>query len=111
ECWAFCFYISFGVAVTISVPLAEVLMVFTMLVVPATVVFLFTRDIRKLVLISWGSGALASLLGLWISYAADLPTGPLIVCMYGLVLVAAGVLRKLGVGDREKVTAAVGTEG
>jgi hypothetical protein len=28
-----------------------------------------------------------------------LPTGPLIVCMYGLLLAVAGVLRKLGVGD------------
>src|SRR5207302_624325 len=87
--WDFWFYISFGVAVTISVPLAGVLMVFTMLVVPATIAFLFTRDIKKLVIISWGSGALASLLGLWVSYVADLPTGPLIVCMYGLVLAAA----------------------
>ena len=107
--WDFWFYISFGVAVTISVPLAGVLMVFTMLVVPATIAFLFTRDIRTLVLISWGSGALASLLGLWVSYVADLPTGPLIVCMYGLLLIVAGGLRKLGVGNVAGVTAAAST--
>src|SRR5947208_16079995 len=107
--WDFWFYISFGVAVTISVPLAGVLMVFTMLVVPATIAFLFTRDIRKLVLISWGSGALASLLGLWVSYVADLPTGPLIVCMYGLLLIVAGGLRKLRVGNVAGVTAAAST--
>ena len=98
--WDFLFYVSFGVAVTMSVPVAGVLLVFTMLVVPAVVAFLFTRDIRKMVLISWGTGALASLLGLYISYVGNFPTGPLIVCMYGLVLVGAGVLRKLGVGDR-----------
>jgi zinc/manganese transport system permease protein len=107
--WDFWFYISFGLAVTISVPLAGVLMVFTMLVVPATIAFLFTRDIRRLVLISWSSGALASLLGLWVSYIADLPTGPLIVCMYGLLLVVAGVLRRLGVGGVAGVTAPAGT--
>jgi zinc/manganese transport system permease protein len=98
--WDFLFYVSFGIAVTISVPVAGVLLVFTMLVVPAVVAFLFTRDFRKMVLISWGTGALASLLGLYISYVGDFPTGPLIVCMYGLVLVGAGVLRTLGVGDR-----------
>src|SRR3989442_6500909 len=49
---------------------------------------------RRLAYISWGSGALASILGLWISLEGDLPTGPLIVCMYGLVLVGALVLRK-----------------
>src|SRR5437870_2694407 len=109
--WDFWFYISFGVAVTISVPLAGVLMVFTMLVVPATIAFLFTRDIKRLVLISWGSGALASLLGLWVSYVADLPTGPLIVCMYGFLLVVAGALRKLGVARVAGVTAPAGTPG
>jgi len=97
--WDFLFYLSFGVAVTMSVPVAGVLLVFTMLVVPAVVAFLFSRDIRKMVFISWGAGALASLLGLYISYVGNFPTGPLIVCMYGLVLVAAGILRKFGVGD------------
>jgi iron/zinc/copper transport system permease protein len=70
-----------------------------MLVVPAVVAFLFSRDIRKMVLISWGAGALASLLGLYISYVGNFPTGPLIVCMYALVLLGAGVLRKFGFGD------------
>jgi zinc/manganese transport system permease protein len=93
--WDFWFYVTFGLAVTISVPIAGVLMVFTMLVVPATIAFLFTRDIRSLVLISWAAGALASLLGLWISYLGDFPTGPLIVCMYGLVLAVAGVIGKV----------------
>jgi len=102
--WDFLFYVSFGVAVTMSVPVAGVLLVFTMLVVPAVVAFLFSRDIRKMVLISWGTGALASLLGLYISYVGNFPTGPLIVCMYALVLVGAGVLRKLGVGNGASTT-------
>ena len=96
--WDFLFYVSFGVAVTMSVPVAGVLMVFTMLVVPAVVAFMFSRDVRRMVFISWGAGALASLAGLWASYVGNFPTGPAIVCMYGLVLVVAGVLRKLGVG-------------
>jgi iron/zinc/copper transport system permease protein len=69
-----------------------------MLVVPAVVAFLFTRNVRKMVFISWGAGMLASLLGLYVSYAGNFPTGPAIVCMYGLVLLAAGMLRRLGVG-------------
>jgi zinc/manganese transport system permease protein len=97
--WDFLFYVSFGVAVTMSVPVAGVLLVFTMLVVPAVVAFLFSRDVKKMVFISWGTGALASLLGLYISYVGNFPTGPLIVCMYGLVLVGAGVLRRFGVGN------------
>src|SRR5712691_4348283 len=93
--WDFLFYLSFGVVITLAVPVAGVLMVFSFLVVPAVIAFLFTRDMRRLTYISWGSGALASILGLWLSLAGDLPTGPLIVCMYGVVLVGAVALRKL----------------
>ena len=97
--WDFLFYLSFGVVITLAVPIAGVLMVFSFLVVPAVIANLFTGDKRNLTLISWSSGALASLVGLWLSYTQDLPTGPLIVCMYGLLLVIAGLLRKSGVGD------------
>src|SRR6266513_2367444 len=75
--WDFLFYLSFGVVITLAVPVAGVLMVFSFLVVPAVIAFLFTRDMRRLTYISWGSGALASILGLWLSLAGDLPTGPL----------------------------------
>lgn len=93
--WDFLFYLSFGVVITLAVPIAGVLMVFSFLVVPAVIANLFTADKRRLTLIAWGSGALASILGLWLSYSKDLPTGPLIVCMYGLLLVVAAVLRKV----------------
>ena len=97
--WDFLFYLAFGVVITLAVPIAGVLMVFSFLVVPAVIANLFTGDKRRLAVIAWGSGALASLLGLWVSYTQDLPTGPLIVCMYGLLLIVAGLLRRLGVGD------------
>jgi len=63
--------------------------------VPAAIANLFTGDKRRLALIAWSTGALASLLGLWVSYTKDLPTGPLIVCMYGLLLVVAAGVRRL----------------
>jgi ABC-type Mn2+/Zn2+ transport system permease subunit len=68
-------------------------MVFSFLVVPAVIANLFTVDRRRMALLSWGSGALASILGLWVSYTKDLPTGPLIVCMYGALLVFAVTIR------------------
>ena len=101
--WDFLFYLSFGVVITLAVPIAGVLMVFSFLVVPAVIANLFTADKRQLTIIAWSSGALASILGLWLSYTKDLPTGPLVVCMYGLLLIGAAVLRKLGVA-RNAVT-------
>ena len=98
--WDFVFYLSFGVVITLAVPIAGVLMVFSFLVVPAVIANLFTADKRRLTIIAWRTGALASILGLWLSYTKDLPTGPLVVCMYGLLLVVAAVLRKLRVGGK-----------
>jgi len=93
--WDFLFYLSFGVVITLAVPIAGVLMVFSFLVVPAVIANLFTFDRRRMALLSWGSGALASILGLWVSYTKDLPTGPLIVCMYGALLVFAVTIKVL----------------
>ena len=93
--WDFWFYLVFGAVITMSVPLGGVLLVFSFLVVPAVTAFLFTRDPRRLTLISWSTGAIASGLGLWVSYNSDLPTGPTIVCSYGLVLLLAGIVRRL----------------
>jgi len=102
--WDFLFYLSFGVVITLAVPIAGVLMVFSFLVVPAVIANLFTADKRRLTVIAWGTGALASILGLWLSYTKDLPTGPLIVCMYGLLLVGAVVIRKFAVGEKAVTT-------
>ncbi len=93
--WDFLFYLSFGVVITLAVPIAGVLMVFSFLVVPAVIANLFTVDRRRMAVLSWGTGALASILGLWVSYTKDLPTGPLIVCMYGALLVFAVAIRIL----------------
>ena len=91
--WDFLFYLSFGVVITLAVPIAGVLMVFSFLVVPAVIANLFTGDKRTMAVVSWGTGALASILGLWLSYTKDLPTGPLIVCVYGALLLVAVAIR------------------
>ena len=93
--WDFLFYLSFGIVITFSVPIAGVLLVFSFLVVPAAIAFQFTRRQGALAVISWLAGALASAAGLWVSFHYDLPTGPVVVCMFGLVLLGAYCLRRL----------------
>jgi zinc/manganese transport system permease protein len=92
--WDFLFYSIFGVVITFSVPIGGVLMVFSFLVVPAVTAFLFTRRPGILAVLSWSTGAIASAAGLAISYKYDLPTGPLVVCTFGLVLLAAAIVRR-----------------
>src|SRR5438445_13610374 len=50
--WDFLFYLSFGVVITLAVPIAGVLMVFSFLVVPAVIANLFTADKRLLTIIA-----------------------------------------------------------
>jgi zinc/manganese transport system permease protein len=107
--WDFLFYLSFGIVITFSVPIAGVLLVFSFLVVPAAAAFQFSRRQGTLAAISWLAGALASAVGLWISFHYDLPTGPVIVCVFGLVLLGAYLLRK-AVGARSPSLAAIGEE-
>jgi zinc/manganese transport system permease protein len=92
--WDFLFYGSFGVAITLAVPIAGVLLVFTFLVVPAVIAFLFTRRPAALLAISWFSAAVACAAGLLLSFELDLPTGPLIVCVFAAVLAVVGVVAR-----------------
>ncbi|UCG86633.1 MAG: metal ABC transporter permease [Gemmatimonadota bacterium] len=93
--WDFLFYALFGVVVTSSVAIAGVLVVFSFLVIPAVIAFLFTAKPSVLLAIAWSTGTLATILGLYVSYVTDLPTGPVVVCAFAMVLILAFVLRPL----------------
>jgi zinc/manganese transport system permease protein len=92
--WDFWFYGSFGVAITVAVPIAGVLLVFTFLVIPSVIAFLFTRRPPGLLAVSWTVAILVCAAGLLISFKLDLPTGPLIVCLFGVALLVAGALSR-----------------
>jgi zinc/manganese transport system permease protein len=78
------FYLLFAVAVTISVQLVGVYLVFASLIVPP----LATRRMNRHRLIAgWSVGAAGYAAGLVVSTAFDLPTGPTIV--WALVVLAA----------------------
>ncbi len=84
--WDFLFYVSFGLVVTSSVRIAGVLLVFSYLIVPAAVGALLTRSVAGRLLVGWGLGFLVSVLGLFASYAWDLPTGATVVTTFGALL-------------------------
>lgn len=91
--WDFVFYATFGIAITSSVQIAGVLMVFSVLVVPAVVAFFYTRRFRSALLLAWASGTAAIVAGLGISFAWDVTTGPVLVVSFGGVLLLAVLFR------------------
>jgi zinc/manganese transport system permease protein len=91
--WDLMFYASFGFAVTSSVNTAGVLMVFSVLVIPAVVAFFFTQRFSRALWVAYGVGTAAIVLGLFISFTLDWATGPVLVCSFGLFLLLALFLR------------------
>ena len=93
--WDFLFYGTFAIVVTSSVAIAGVLLVFSFLIVPAVSAMLLARSIRSRLAIGWIVGGGVAIVGIWLSYLLDMPTGATVVCTFGLALVLLATLRGL----------------
>ncbi len=107
--WDFLFYILFGFVVTSFVHIGGVLMIFSYLIVPAVCANLLAQSLRLKLLIGWLTATVASMIGLYISYQHDLPTGASIVCSLGFALLLVGlaarfVRKKEAAADRPPAT-------
>lgn len=98
--WDFLFYISFGFVITSSVAIAGVLLVFSFLIIPSVIGMLYSNRIVTRLMIGWVSGTLVSMGGLFLSYRFDLPSGPAVVCTFGLFLLLAALLRYVSLSRR-----------
>ena len=105
--WDFLFYATFGLVVTSFVRIAGVYLVFSYLIVPAVCGALLSSRTAMRLAIGWVVALTAGVAGLLISTqweSMDLPTGPTIVCLFGVLLAASGALaygqhrRRLGSG-------------
>lgn len=93
--WDFLFYLSLGFVISFSVDIAGVLLVFSMLVIPGVIAFLFTDHLVRGLMIAWIVGALTLVAGIVSSFVWDITTGPLLVVAFGLSLVIAAIVRPL----------------
>ena len=83
-----------GIAITFSVKIAGVLVIFSFLIIPATYSAMFAETWRKRLIIVWGVGMFAVILGLILSYLLDFSCGPSVVTMLGLSLAVTALFRK-----------------
>ncbi|HEX5356116.1 MAG TPA: metal ABC transporter permease [Aquabacterium sp.] len=87
------FYLLFALAVTASVQLVGVYLVFSSLIMPALAVRNAPPE-RQLPL-AWGAGALAYALGLALSAMVDMPSGAVVVLAMALICIAlSAMIRK-----------------
>ena len=80
----FVFYASFGIVVTSSVQLSGVLVVFGLLIVPASCAAIFFADSASRLFAGWIIGAISCSAGIAASAIWDLPTGAAVVAALGV---------------------------
>ena len=89
--WNFLFYATFGLVVTSFVQIVGVLLVFTYLIVPAVCAILTARRFGVRLAIGVVLSLVGGVTGLMVSFYQDLPSGAAIVCVFGALLVLAGI--------------------
>ncbi len=90
QLWEFLFYLALGVAFSLSVSVAGVLVIFAYLVIPATAALVLDVSMNATFVVAVGIALVASAGGIFASYRWDLPTGPTIVAGLTVVLLLCG---------------------
>jgi len=91
--WDFLFYGMIGLVITFTVPVAGVLLIFSLIVIPATFAALFADQWFRRIVIAWVVGAASILAGLALSFGMDFSAGPSMVSVLVIILVISAGLR------------------
>ena len=92
--WDFLFYSLLGVVITLAVRVTGVVVVFALLIIPATTSALFAARLGLRMIIALVTVAAATVLGLLFSYYFDFSVGPAVAIFLGVLLVVAVFLRR-----------------
>jgi len=91
--WNLLLYLTFGVVIAAAMESAGVLLVFNFLVLPAVTGLLLGGSLRAMFGWAVASGLLAAALGFAVSIPLDLPTGPAIIAVSGVLAFCAWLVR------------------
>ena len=92
--WDFLFYLLLGVVITLAVRVTGVVVVFALLIIPATTSALFSARLGLRMLIALATVTAATILGLLLSYYFDFSVGPAVAIFLGVLLTAAALVAK-----------------
>jgi zinc/manganese transport system permease protein len=103
--WDFLFYALVAVVITVAVRIAGVVLVFTFLIIPATLSASFAAGWAGRLFAAWIGGALSAALGLLFADRFDFSVGPSIALFLGTTLIVAASLRRANVNRAATATA------
>lgn len=93
--WDFLFYILLGALITLFVPVAGVVVVFALLVLPATTAVLIAQSVRTQMFVAWIVLAIGSAAGFAFSYRFDFSVGPPVALFLGVMLATVALVLRL----------------
>ena len=93
--WNVLLYATLGIVIAFAMQFAGVLLVFNFLVLPAVTGLLLARTMAGTFALAIVSALLAALVGFTLSIPFDLPTGPTIVAVSGVITLIAWIVRLL----------------
>jgi zinc transport system permease protein len=91
-----------ALTIVLSIRIAGIILVLSILTIPQNIANLFTRSFRKIIMGSVALGFLASFLGLALSYYMDIPSGATIIFTLVVLYLAARLMKVLTFGNRKK---------
>jgi len=93
--WNLLLYLTLGLVIAFAMQFAGVMLVFNFLVLPAVTGLLLGRGMAGVFTWSVVSALVAAVVGFTLSVPYDLPTGPAIICVSGVLALIAWIVRKL----------------
>ncbi len=91
--WDFFFFATQGIIAVLIVPIAGVLLAYSFLMIPAAIAAMFSKRWLHSVVIGWSVGFVACVVGLVLSYNANLPYGPTLVLALGICFLGAILIK------------------
>jgi zinc transport system permease protein len=92
--WNLLLYLTIGLVIAFAMQFAGVMLVFDFLVLPGVTGLLLSRSMAGMFAWSISAGLLAALVGFSLSVPFDLPSGPAIIAVSGLIVLVAWLFRR-----------------
>lgn len=88
---------TFVLSLTIALGMLSigVLLIIAMLIIPAATARLYSRSLKHMVVLTWGISLIAIIIGMFFALYFNLPAGPAIVVVAGLVFILANLWQSI----------------
>lgn len=83
-----------ALSIIVLIRVVGIILVIALLTIPATIAKQFTSSLKKLIVLSTLTAVVSTIIGLWLSYIFDLPSGATIVLLLAFVFIITTGIRK-----------------